>query len=76
MTATSPAPDMRQLGANAARIAWYTGLNWLAHRQAAELRWTRGDRRVRTWPEAAAASSLTGRVRCNVCGWRGRATSA
>jgi SAM-dependent methyltransferase len=47
----------------------------LAHRQAAELRWDsrRGDRRLRTWPEAAAATSLLGRVRCNVCGWRGRA---
>ena len=46
----------------------------LAHRQAAELRWDsrRGDRRLRTWPEAAAASSLLGRSRCNVCGWRGR----
>ena len=45
----------------------------LAHRRAAELRWGRGDRRVRTWPEAAEASSLTGAVRCTVCGWRGRA---
>jgi SAM-dependent methyltransferase len=44
-----------------------------AHRRAAELRWGRGDRRVRTWPEAAEASSLTGSVRCTVCGWRGRA---
>ena len=51
----------------------------VARRQAAALRCgtARGDRRVRTWPEAAAASSLTGSsrdgVRCTVCGWRGRA---
>jgi SAM-dependent methyltransferase len=47
----------------------------LAHRQAAQVRWAspRGDRRLRTWPEAAAVSSLTGAVRCTVCGWRGRA---
>lgn len=47
----------------------------LAHRQVAETRWDsrRGDRRTRTWPEAAAASHLSGSVRCNVCGWRGRA---
>ena len=46
----------------------------LAHRQLAEVRWDsrRGDRRTRTWPEAAAASHLLRpRVRCNVCGWRG-----
>ncbi len=46
-----------------------------AHGRLAAARWdrARGDRRVRTWPEAAAASSLTGVTAvCNVCGWRGR----
>jgi SAM-dependent methyltransferase len=47
----------------------------LAHRSLAEARWDsgRGDRRTRTWPEAAAASSLLRpAARCNLCGWRGR----
>lgn len=47
----------------------------LAARQIAETRWDRpaGDRRTRTWPEAAQASNLRGVTStCNVCGWRGR----
>lgn len=46
------------------------------HRRLAAAVWEseRGDRRTRTWPEAAAASTLRRtRVVCNICGWRGRA---
>ena len=47
----------------------------LTQRQIAETRWDsrRGDRRTRTWPEAAAVSHLR-RITsvCNVCGRRGR----
>jgi len=45
-----------------------------AHAQWARRRWSApGDRRTRTWPEAAAASSLSRSTAvCCVCGWRGR----
>lgn len=45
------------------------------HESIAERRYSsgRGDRRVRTWPEAAAASQLSKVTsHCNICGWRGR----
>lgn len=44
------------------------------HARLARARWDApGDRRTRTWPEAAAASSLTRAAAvCCVCGWRGR----
>lgn len=47
----------------------------LLQRQVAETRWDSkaGDRRVRTWPEAAAVNKITKVTsRCNICGWAGR----
>jgi SAM-dependent methyltransferase len=47
----------------------------LTQRQIAETRWDskRGDRRTRTWPEAAAVSKITKVTStCNICGWRER----
>jgi SAM-dependent methyltransferase len=44
-----------------------------AHARLAAQRWHTGDRRTRSWPEAALHSSLThAEAVCNVCGWRGR----
>ncbi|MCW2614187.1 MAG: Methyltransferase type 11 [Frankiales bacterium] len=45
------------------------------HRKLTERTWSKGsgDRRTRTWPEAAEKSQLRGVTSvCNICGWRGR----
>lgn len=47
----------------------------LTQKHVAETRWDskRGDRRTRTWPEAAAVSKLSKITSiCNICGWRER----